>query len=182
MAPFSATEAFSAPGVVLPVHTLERMEGIVRQYFQGVNDKDPTMIRRCFGESATIRDVCNLQQQPGHTNAAAGVAKTVPAETLVERCMDFVTAHPDCCVQFYYGPQCGREAPYWVVAHWYETGTWSGESCGIPPPPTPAPMAVEGQTRFRVDPDTLTIQEFVVTRTFTEWEKAFLSRQKHHHQ
>jgi hypothetical protein len=37
-------------------------------------------------------------------------------------------------------------------------------------------MACEGQTRFFVKDGK--IQEFVVTRTVTEWEKAFLEKQK----
>jgi len=36
-------------------------------------------------------------------------------------------------------------------------------------------MAVEGQTRFLVNPSTHLIEEFVVTRTFTDWEKAVLA-------
>ena len=68
-------------------------------------------------------------------------------------------------------PECGRESS-WVVAHWYETGTWTGESCGIKP--TGAPMRVEGQTRFFVTED-MKISDMVVTRTFTEWEKATLA-------
>lgn len=143
----------------------QEMEATVRRYFEGVHTKDPEKIRSCFGETATIRDVCGLNANE----------RTVAADVLVERCMEFVTAHPDCAIDFYYGPECGRTTSGWVVAHWYETGTWSGESCGIPPQNTP--MAVEGQTRFRVDPSDMKIKEFVVTRTFTEWEKAFMEKQ-----
>jgi hypothetical protein len=66
-----------------------------------------------------------------------------------------------------------------VVAHWWEVGTWSGESCGLAPPVANSPnrMACEGQTRFLVQGGK--IQEFVVTRTVTEWEKAFLEKQNH---
>jgi hypothetical protein len=40
------------------------------------------------------------------------------------------------------------------------------------------PMAVEGQTRFRVDPDRgYTIQEMIITRTYSEWEKAVMQSQ-----
>jgi hypothetical protein len=39
------------------------------------------------------------------------------------------------------------------------------------------PMHVQGQTRFNVDPNELVIKELVVTRTFTEWEKAMLENQ-----
>jgi hypothetical protein len=147
---------------------VEKMEGTVRRYFQGVNDKDPVMIASCFGDSARIRDVCALSQ-----DNPIQQAKTVEASTLVTRCMDFVKAHPDCSVDFYYGPECGRNS-HWVVAHWYETGTWSGLSLGLEP--NHEPMAVEGQTRFLVDPKTLLIQELVVTRTFTQWETATLQR------
>jgi hypothetical protein len=38
-------------------------------------------------------------------------------------------------------------------------------------------MAVEGQTRFRVDPERFEIKELVVTRTFTEWEKLVIATQ-----
>ena len=89
--------------------------------------------------------------------------------------MDFLAAHPDCRVDFYYGPECGRNSN-WVVAHWYETGTWSGTSCGLEP--NHQPMAVEGQTRFLVHPESLQITQLVVTRTFTEWEKAFLEKKQ----
>jgi hypothetical protein len=140
------------------------MEATVRRYFEGVNQKNPEMIRSCFGETAMIRDVCGLQD----------TSRAVPAETLVERCMEFVTAHPDCKVDFHYGPECGRDSG-WVVAHWYETGTWTGKSCGLQP--TGEPMKVEGQTRFLVSEDDFKIQEFVVTRTFTDWEKASLAQQ-----
>ena len=159
-----------AVGDPIPADQALEMEATVRRYFQGVHTKDPTMIRTCFGETATIRDVCGLNSNQ----------RTVQADVLVERCMDFVTAHPDCAINFYYGPICGRtrndDGTAWVVAHWYETGTWSGESCGIAPQHTP--MACEGQTRFRVDPASQKIVEFVVTRTFTEWEKAFMEMQK----
>jgi len=154
-------DAFSAAAV--PKNVI-KMEETVRRYFQGVNDKDPEMIRSCFADEATIRDVCGINDSQ----------RTVQAQDLVDRCMDFLTAHPDCVVKFHYGPECGRGSN-WVVAHWYETGTWSGESCGLAP--TNKPMAVEGQTRFLVDPEKNVITDFVVTRTFTEWEQAFLEKQ-----
>ena len=140
------------------------MEEIVRTYFQGVHEKDAAKIRSCFAETAIIRDVCGLNSHE----------RTVPAQALVDRCMEFVAAHPDVEISFYYGPECGRNSD-WVVAHWYETGTWSGDSCGVPAPNPSVPMAVEGQTRFQVDPISLKIQEFVVTRTFTEWEVKMLA-------
>ena len=65
-------------------------------------------------------------------------------------------------------PTCGRgRDSKWVFAHWYETGTWSGKSCGIEPEGTP--LTVEGQTRFHVSDD-LVITQLVVTRTFSDWE------------
>jgi hypothetical protein len=39
-------------------------------------------------------------------------------------------------------------------------------------------MAVEGQTRFLVDETELKIKEFVVTRTYTDWEKTLLEKQQ----
>eukprot|EP00542_Grammatophora_oceanica_P009358 CAMPEP_0194026476 /NCGR_PEP_ID=MMETSP0009_2-20130614/766_1 /TAXON_ID=210454 /ORGANISM="Grammatophora oceanica, Strain CCMP 410" /LENGTH=158 /DNA_ID=CAMNT_0038665167 /DNA_START=145 /DNA_END=618 /DNA_ORIENTATION=+ len=154
----SPTHAFSAavPTSVTSPELKTKMEETVLRYFTGVTEKDSKKIRSCFGETATIRDVCGLNDS----------TRTVPSEDLVERCMDFVTAHPDCVVNFHYGPECGRTND-WIVAHWYETGTWTGESCGLKP--TNEPMAVEGQTRFLVDPESLKITDFVVTRTFTEW-------------
>jgi myo-inositol-1(or 4)-monophosphatase len=98
-------------------------------------------------------------------------------------------AHPDCLVQFHYGPSEqrkndeneGKDAT-WVVAHWYESGHWSGDSCGIEAPNPPRPMTVEGQTRFKVASqpgrDEPKIQEFVVTRTFTEWENAIVAKRR----
>ena len=156
----------------------EDMEATVRRYFNGVNEKDPDMIRSCFGETATIRDVCALNAADVDAIGATE-ARTVEADVLVQRCMEFLKAHPDCLVRFHYGPECGRQGD-WVVAHWYEVGTWMGTSEGIGPPDGKAlPMAVEGQTRFRVDPNqNFTIQEIVVTRTFTEWEKALLKKRK----
>ncbi len=147
-----------------------RAEEVVRRYFDGVNKKDALQLRSCFGETATIRDVCGLDSS----------VRSVPSENLVDRCMEFVTAHPDCLVRFHYGPLEERniekdtEDGTWVVAHWYEVGHWSEDSCGIDAPNPPIPMAVEGQTRFRVAEDK--IQEFVVTRTFTEWENAMVDK------
>eukprot|EP00957_Ditylum_brightwellii_P098803 7526919-Ditylum_brightwellii.AAC.1 len=130
------------------------------------------MIQSCFAETATIRDVCGINDS----------IRSVNTQDLADRCMDFLTAHPDCKVDFHYPPMAGRttdeNGKAWVLAHWYETGTWSGESCGIVPPQPPRPMAVEGQTRFSVDPGTLKINELVVTRTFTEWENEFQKQQQ----
>jgi hypothetical protein len=155
------TTAFSSSSQ--NAHTAQQQEAVVRRYFDGVNKQDPVQIRSCFGETATIRDVCGV----------SNTARTVQASVLVERCMEFVTAHPDCKVDFYYGPEKGRMSE-WVVAHWFETGTWSGDSCGIQA--SNKPMAVEGQTRFLVDHEALKITDMVVTRTFTEWEERMLEK------
>lgn len=72
-----------------------RMENVVRKYFDGVNKKDPEQIRSCFGDQAVIRDI-----------VVSNTKRTVPAQVLVDRCMDFLTAHPDCQVNFHYGYVC----------------------------------------------------------------------------
>jgi hypothetical protein len=72
-------------------------------------------------------------------------------------------------------PTCGRGNTRWVYAHWYEEGTWRGESLDIPPQNTP--LKVEGQTRFLVGDD-LKISEMVVTRTFSDWEKEVQAKKK----
>ena len=61
-----------------------------------------------------------------------------------------------------------------MVAHWWEIGTWTGESCGLSP--TYAPMSCQGQSRFLVDGGK--IRELIVTRTMTEWETAYIRMQK----
>jgi hypothetical protein len=152
----------------------QQMEAVVRRYFDGVNNQDPVQIRSCFGEAATIRDVVN---GVSNDNTAPSMSSTVQAQALVERHMEFVTAHPDAKVEFYYGPEKGRTSA-WVVAHWFETGTWSNDSCGIPAPAAHKPMAVEGQTRFLVDRDALKITAMVVSRTFTEWEERLLEKRQ----
>lgn len=67
------------------------MEAVVRRYFDGVTNKDAEQIRSCFADEASITDVVN-----------ANTKNTVKSKLLVERCMDFVTAHPDCVVKFHY--------------------------------------------------------------------------------
>ena len=135
-------------------------EQAVTRYFEGVTKKDRGQIASCFPEEgATIRDVCGLSKNE----------KKATRDQLADRCMEFVAAHPDCVVHFHLPPTClrGRDNR-WVFAHWYETGTWSGKSCGVEPKGTP--LTVEGQTRFLVN-DALEIEKIVVTRTFSEWEK-----------
>lgn len=135
-------------------------EKAVMRYFEGVTKKDREQIRSCFPETgATIRDVCGLSQKD---NSAT-------ADQLADRCMEFVTAHPDCVVHFHMEPTSLKGmGNRWVFAHWYETGNWTGESCGVKPEGTP--LSVEGQTRFLVNDD-LKIEKIVVTRTFSDWEK-----------
>jgi hypothetical protein len=155
--------------------TALKMEAVVRRYFDGVNNQDSVQIRSCFGQAATIRDVSGVSS---NTVSREIQSSTVQAATLVERHMEFVTAHPDAKVEFYYGPEKGRTSA-WVVAHWFKTGTWSGDSGGIPAPAgANKPMAVEGQTRFLVDREALKITAMVVTRTFTEWEELLLEKRQ----
>ena len=130
--------------------TPSQRENVVVSYFDGVNKKDRDQIANCFADKAVIRDVCGINSSE----------RQVKPSDLADRCMEFLAAHPDCIVKFHYGPECGRDSN-WVVAHWYETGHWTGDSRGIPA--TGKPMAVEGQTRFLVN-DNLKIEKFVVTR------------------
>lgn len=153
----------TTPNEQIQEQQLSKEELIVRQYFEGVNETDFLKIKNCFAPNSQlrIRDVCALNQN----------YRDVNVNDLVNRCREFLLAHPDCNVDFHYGPKLMSEeedGSKWVLAHWYETGTWSGKSCGIEP--TFQPMAVEGQTRFKVNPENL-IEELVVTRTFTDWEK-----------
>jgi hypothetical protein len=136
-------------------------EQVVENYFKGVNQKDRDLISSCFADSVTIRDVCNLNKSSDKREANPSI--------LADRCMHFLEAHPDTNVDFYYRPTCARGRGRWVLAHWYETGTWSGESGGIAPQGTL--LTVEGQTRFLVSDDLL-ITDMVVTRTFSDWEKS----------
>jgi hypothetical protein len=136
-------------------------EQVVENYFKGVDQKDRSLIVSCFADKVTIRDVCNL-------NASSETREANP-EILADRCGDFLAAHPDTNVLFHYPPTCGRGKSKWVYAHWYETGTWSGESLGVEP--QNIPLNVEGQTRFLVS-DELKITDMVVTRTFSDWEKS----------
>jgi hypothetical protein len=139
-----------------------RREAVVRQYFEGVNEKNPDMIANCFASQPLLHDVV-LSDTP----------KVVSPQLVAERCMEFVTAHPDCVVDLRYGPECGRSS-HWVVAHWFEVGTWSGTSCGLEP--SGNKMACQGQTRFLVEHGK--IQQLVVTRTFTDWEMALILKRQ----
>jgi hypothetical protein len=141
----------------------QQREQVVFKYFDGVNKKDRAQIASCFADNAIIRDVCSINSSE----------REVRPGDLADRCMEFLQAHPDCKVAFHYGPKCGHD-DNWVIAHWYETGHWSGVSRGIEA--TGNPMQVEGQTRFLVNDD-LKISKFVVTRTFTEWEQTLQKKQ-----
>lgn len=153
---FGGYEPQQQPKYPPQVPTPEQREEVVRRYFDGVTTKNPNQIYSCFAEEAYITDICSI-------NASK---RRVSSELLTDRCMEFLAAHPDCRVDFHYPPTCARNSN-WVFAHWYETGHWTGDSQGIRA--TGNPMACEGQTRFYVN-DQLQITEFVVTRTFTEWE------------
>jgi len=157
---FSA--ASTATNEISEKQELLEEELVVRRYFEGVNETDFIKIRDCFATNAEselrIRDVCGINSN----------YRKVNVNDLVNRCREFLLAHPDCVVHFHYEPKLiDNNNEKWVIAHWYETGTWSGKSCDIEP--TFQPMACEGQTRFKINDDNL-IEELVVTRTFTDWE------------
>lgn len=84
---FTSVRAFTIPGAK------RRMENVVVRYFDGVNKKDPVQIKSCFANEATIRDVCGIND----------AKRVVKSQDLTDRCMDFLTAHPDTLVQFHYG-------------------------------------------------------------------------------
>ncbi|KAL3785954.1 LOW QUALITY PROTEIN: hypothetical protein ACHAWO_001460 [Cyclotella atomus] len=144
----SQSSTISLVALLLPTSaftpTPEQRESIV-------NAKDRNQIANCFADRAIIRDVCGINS----------LERSVNPQDLADRCMEFLQAHPDCVVRFHYGPECGRDSN-WVVANWYETGHWTGESRGIKA--SGNPMAVEGQTRFLLVSDDLKIEKFVVTR------------------
>jgi hypothetical protein len=166
----------SSSQTIVNAQIAQQMEAVVRRYFDGVNNQDPVQIRSCFGEAASIRDVSGVSNLNTVTDVRT-ISSTVQAQALVERRVEFVTAHPDAKVEFYYGPEKGRTSA-WVVAHWFETGTWSGDSCGIPAPAAHKPISVEGQTRFLVDREALKITAMMVTRTSTEWEERLLEKRQ----
>jgi hypothetical protein len=86
IASFATVNALILPG------QKRYLEDVVKKYFDGVNKKDPKQIRSCFGDEAAICDIVVSKEK-----------RIVPAEVLTDRCMDFLTAHPDCKVNFYYG-------------------------------------------------------------------------------
>jgi hypothetical protein len=147
-------------------------EEVVHKYFHGVDTQNIPQIVECFHpEGAIIRDICSLANRDVPYDQ---VGKLVSPEFLGERCREFLAAHPDCKVKFHHGPTCGRGLNNnWVYAHWYEEGTFSGNSQGIEP--DGSPLTVQGQTRFLVGND-LKIREIVITRTFSRWEEALLEK------
>ena len=162
------TTTYSKPNMLqkmlLSMHTgwgKAMRETVINKYFDGVNKKNAGQITSCFADDARIRDVCNL-------SGNSKLVRSVDPSDLSLRCMEFLTAHPDTVVEYYYKPTCGGGNSRWVFAHWFETGTWSGKSCGLDP--EGSPLDVEGQTRFLVNDD-LQITDLVVTRTFSDWEK-----------
>lgn len=84
----SRCQAFSVETPKSAIPTPEQREEVVRKYFNGVNKKDRKQIKSCFADKAEITDVCalNVSKRP------------VDSDILAERCMEFVTAHPDCKV------------------------------------------------------------------------------------
>ena len=155
-------------------------EAVVECYFDGVQCQNREQIKSCFAPSGTkIRDVGILAMSTttnnNNNNITQKSERLATPDQLGDRCMQFLAAHPDTRVKFYYPPTCGRGLTMrWVFVHWYEEGTWKGVSEGIEPEFTP--LHVEGQTRFLVNDD-LHIVEMVVTRTFSEWEQRLQQRQ-----
>lgn len=142
-------------------------EAVVRQYFDSVTAKDRASIEACFADTVQLRDVCGPTQ---------GALRTSTPAEMAERCMQFVAAHPDCVVHFANPPRADRDGE-WVWAHWFETGTWSGQSEGIEP--DGRPLDVAGHTRFYVEDVPVAtaggeiqkrITKQVVFRTFAQWE------------
>jgi hypothetical protein len=140
---------------------------VVRRYFDGVNAQDYSMIQSCFAPTVTLRDMCGISK---------GEPRTARPEDMAARCKDFLTAHPDARVWYESPPMADREGS-WVWAHWAETGTWKGESCGLAPENTP--LDVSGHTRFQLEEinGELKIVRQVVYRTFSDWELLLQSKQ-----
>mmetsp|Transcript_17958 Transcript_17958/g.29107 ORF Transcript_17958/g.29107 Transcript_17958/m.29107 type:complete len:496 (+) Transcript_17958:46-1533(+) len=169
----------------------EAKEAVVDRYFRAVTAKDLAAVEACFAPEVTLVDVLG---------PAGPAPRTATARQMAERVGEFVAAHPDCAVAYRPGgapavavrgrrPKPAEEGAWgpeeeqeeegegseWVWAHWYEEGTWSGESRGIAP--RGSPLAVEGQTRFLVNAQGK-IEKLVVTRTFSEWELLAAAQQQ----
>lgn len=93
----SSTESSSQEKQATPNIALKK-EAVVRRYFEGVTNKDKDQILACFAPICNIRDVCRLRE--GNTKTEV---KSATREQMADRCMEFVAAHPDCQVDFYYG-------------------------------------------------------------------------------
>ena len=73
-------------------------ERVVHKYFHGVDTRNISQIRECFNaEGATITDIRN--RPDGSTQ---NPSNTVTPAFLAERCEQFLNAHPECDVKFYY--------------------------------------------------------------------------------
>eukprot|EP00578_Thalassiosira_sp_NH16_P015463 CAMPEP_0181126580 /NCGR_PEP_ID=MMETSP1071-20121207/27717_1 /TAXON_ID=35127 /ORGANISM="Thalassiosira sp., Strain NH16" /LENGTH=249 /DNA_ID=CAMNT_0023212215 /DNA_START=15 /DNA_END=764 /DNA_ORIENTATION=- len=152
----------------------ELRERVVHKYFHGVDTKNIQQIVECFHpDGAVIRDISSVANRDVPYE---DVGRMVSPQFLGERCREFLEAHPDAKVMFRLGPTCGRgRNNNWVYAHWYEEGSWCGNSQGIEP--DGSLLTVQGQTRFLVDDD-LKIKEIVITRTFSRWEEMMLLKRE----
>ena len=126
-----------------------------------MNKQDHAQISSCFTATVELRDMCGPSR---------GKLRSASASDMGDRCMDFVAAHPDCIVRLETEPRLDRDGK-WVWCHWAETGTWSGESCGLKP--DGSVLEVSGHTRFEVEKQKggeYKIARQVVYRTFANWE------------
>eukprot|EP00293_Proteomonas_sulcata_P000181 CAMPEP_0184321370 /NCGR_PEP_ID=MMETSP1049-20130417/118700_1 /TAXON_ID=77928 /ORGANISM="Proteomonas sulcata, Strain CCMP704" /LENGTH=180 /DNA_ID=CAMNT_0026642163 /DNA_START=87 /DNA_END=629 /DNA_ORIENTATION=- len=149
----------------LPYIGDRKREQVVKNYFAGVNEKDKEKIAACFADNNVISDVMGTKK---------GALVEADGKFMADRVGDFLAAHPDAKVMFREGaePRCTR-GTNWVWCHWYEEGSWSGESLGIKP--DGSPLDVQGHTRFYVG-DEGKIEKVVVFRTFSAWELAAAGR------
>ena len=102
-APLGPVDSLNRPGV------LDRLrlrlgfgkslrERVVHKYFHGVDTMNISQIQECFNaEGATITDIRN--RPDGSTQ---NPSNTVKPDFLADRCKQFLTAHPNCDVKFYY--------------------------------------------------------------------------------
>ena len=145
---------------------MQDKEEVVARYFDGVNKKDPEMMSSCFAEKVELRDMCSPTTK--------GEPRFASNNDMAVRCMEFLTAHPDCKVEFAEPPICDKDGK-WVWCHWVESGHWTGESRGIKPGNTK--LDVGGHTRFLLEKQECGNQKIVkqvVYRTFSEWELSLL--------
>jgi len=131
--------------LLLRTHTYwgkKMREQVVRNYFDGVTEKNSEKIESCFAEESRIRDVCNLSGNSKLIRLVNPLDLTEVSKkqiftagvlfssllALTKRCMEFLRAHPDAEVDYYYPPTCAKGESRWVFAHWFETGTWKGKT------------------------------------------------------